>query len=127
MNNFVSKTFGGLSRAYYIRQFLFGLIFCVIFGGAAFSSGKTDQILATVIGCLVLNVLYPYSRFVYESVINYIVGENAFFTEIKLFLIIKLITMAVCWIFSFAIAPIGLIYLYFYHSKQEKETKAEIE
>ncbi|MDG6882163.1 Uncharacterised protein [Phocoenobacter uteri] len=121
MSNFLSKTFGGLSRAYYIRQFLFGLIFCVMLGSGVFSTGKMDQIIASTIGCLVLNILYPYSRFVYESAVNYIMGENAFFTDIKLFLIIKFITMFICWAFSFAIAPIGLAYLYFYHSKQEKE------
>ncbi|EAA7274365.1 hypothetical protein B6G11_01825 [Salmonella enterica] len=32
-------------------------------------------------------------------------------------LMAKVITMCLCWIFSIFIAPVGLAYLYYYHSK----------
>ncbi|HHF2589648.1 TPA: hypothetical protein ACPJUQ_001833, partial [Haemophilus influenzae] len=83
-------------------------------------TGKISILVTNAILGLICLLLYPYSRFVYESIIEYILGDNVFFINAPLMLVTKLITMAICFIFSIFIAPIGLIYLYFYHSKQEK-------
>jgi hypothetical protein len=67
---------------------------------------------------LIINtLLYPYSRFVYEGVIGFIMGENVFFVNAFLVLLTKAITMILCWGFAISIAPVGLAYLYFHHSK----------
>lgn len=122
--SFLSKTLGGLSKAYYTRQFLFGLIFFIFIVAISYNgynhTGKISIIVTNAILGLICLLLYPYSRFVYESIIEYILGDNVFFVNAPLMLVTKLITMAICFIFSIFIAPIGLIYLYFYHSKQEK-------
>ena len=122
--SFLSKTLGGLSKAYYTRQFLFGLIFFILIVAISYNgynyTGKTSILVTNIILGLICLLLYPYSRFVYESIIEYILGDNVFFINAPLMLVTKLITMAICFIFSIFIAPIGLIYLYFYHSKQEK-------
>lgn len=122
--SFLSKTLGGLSKAYYTRQFLFGLIFFIFIVAISYNgynyTGKTSILVTNIILGLICLLLYPYSRFVYESIIEYILGDNVFFVNAPLMLVTKLITMAICFIFSIFIAPIGLIYLYFYHSKQEK-------
>ena len=122
--SFLSKTLGGLSKAYYTRQFLFGLIFFILIVAISYNgynyTGKTSILVTNIILGLICLLLYPYSRFVYESIIEYILGNNVFFVNAPLMLVTKLITMAICFIFSIFIAPIGLIYLYFYHSKQEK-------
>ncbi|WP_118790628.1 hypothetical protein [Haemophilus haemolyticus] len=122
--SFLSKTLGGLSRAYYTRQFLFGLIFFISIVAISYNgynyTGNTPILVKNVILGLICLLLYPYSRFVYESIIEYILGDNVFFVNVPLMLVTKLITMAICFVFSIFIAPIGLIYLYFYHSKQEK-------
>ena len=122
--SFLSKTLGGLSKAYYTRQFLFGLIFFILIVAISYNgynyTGNTSILVKNVILGLICLLLYPYSRFVYESIIEYILGDNLFFVNAPLMLVTKLITMAICFVFSIFIAPIGLIYLYFYHSKQEK-------
>lgn len=122
--SFLSKTFGGLSRSYYIRQFLFGLIFfafLLFIGYDSYTRSGIHSLLAVNIGYgLVCLFLYPYARFVYESIVGYILGENVFLVNAVFLLTAKFITMALCFFFSIFIAPIGLIYLYFYHSKQEK-------
>lgn len=122
--SFLSKTLGGLSKTYYTRQFLFGLIFFIFIVGISYNgynhTGKISILVTNSILGLICLLLYPYSRFVYESIIEYILGDNVFFINAPLMLVTKLITMAICFIFSIFIAPIGLIYLYFYHSKQEK-------
>ena len=122
--SFLSKTLGGLSKAYYTRQFLFGLIFFIFIVAISYNgynhTGKISILVTNTILGLICLLLYPYSRFVYESIIEYILGDNVFFINAPLMLVTKLITIAICFIFSIFIAPIGLIYLYFYHSKQEK-------
>ena len=66
----------------------------------------------------IINVfLYPYSRFVYENVVGFIMGENIFIINFFIMFIVKIFTMLLCWSFAIFIAPVGLIYLYFYHSK----------
>ncbi|APW06193.1 hypothetical protein SEES3845_012215 [Salmonella enterica subsp. enterica serovar Senftenberg str. ATCC 43845] len=48
---------------------------------------------------------------------TFIMGENAFFINAIVMLMAKVITMCLCWIFSIFIAPVGLAYLYYYHSR----------
>ncbi|WP_238529644.1 hypothetical protein [Aggregatibacter actinomycetemcomitans] len=124
MMSFLSKTFGGLSKGYYIRQFLFGLlffIFLIYIGYDHYNRSENYYILATnIVYGLVSLILYPYSRFTYEGIVEYIVGNNIFITDVLFMMTVKLITMAICYFFALFISPIGLIWLYFYYSKQEK-------
>lgn len=119
----ISKTFGGLNKAYYFRHLFFGLIIYIIFEVTMYhaSVGVIDSrfIGVTLVLTLFL-LLYPYSRFVYESIIDYIMGDNVFYVNAILLLFVKIMMMLFCFAFSWAIAPIGLIFLYFYHTKQEK-------
>ncbi len=123
----ISKVVGGLSKQYYIRQFLFGCIFAVLFIYLAvhtYSSNinsSTLQLVISILFAIVYTLLYPYSRFVYESVVGYIMGDNVFFLNIFILMIFKFITMLLCWTFSIFIAPVGMLYLYYYHTKKERE------
>ncbi|MEQ5841054.1 hypothetical protein N0A02_16635 [Paraburkholderia acidicola] len=116
MHPIIKRSFGGLTGAYYVRNFLFGLIFpaMLLF---AFSHGKGDMsmsVRAFLIVFLAVNCfLYPYSRFVYESVVSYVMGRNVFLVNAILMLFVKLVTMFFCWYFAVLIAPVGLAYLGF--------------
>lgn len=81
--------------------------------------GRTSSGIPTALfSLLVVNtLLYPYSRFVYESIMDFIVGDNLFVINAVLMLITKFLTMLLCWSFAVFIAPVGLVYLYFHHSK----------
>jgi len=70
----------------------------------------------SVIFAVVNTLLYPYSRWVYENVIGYIMGNNVFFVNAVLMLIVKIITIVACWSFAMFVAPIGLVYLFFRNS-----------
>lgn len=104
---------------HYFWQFFFGLaIAAFIFfistqGGRSMSAG---MLFFTVVSTL----LYPYSHFVYESVIGFVMGENVFFVNAVFMLFTKFITMAMCWVFAIFVAPIGFAYLYYHHSKAER-------
>lgn len=123
MKEIFSKTFGGLTLSYYIRNLFFGvIIFIVVF---SILSNSKDEALSLGIGNLsfliITTLLYPYSRFVYESIANFIMGNNTFLVNIGLMIIVKFVTIIICWAMAIFIAPIGLIYLYFYHNKNTKE------
>jgi len=115
----VIETFKGLTTTYYIRNFLFGLIFAGLFIFAEIKA--TDTNYGLIIFFIINTLLYPYSRFTYETVINYILGDNIFFTNIVLFVSFKIITMISCWMFAIFISPIGLIIIYFINKNQEKD------
>lgn len=64
--------------------------------------------------------LYPYSRFVYESIVDFIIGNNTFFANAIFMMFVKMTTMLLCFLLAIIIAPIGLLYLYFYHSRNAR-------
>jgi len=119
MHPVIPKTFGGLSTSYYFRQFIFGLIFPLIIYVAT-KDGTHSPPLPILLILPINTLLYPYSRFVYESVMGFLVGENIFVMNAILMLGFKLMSMAFCWTFAIMISPIGLIYLYFHHSKVQR-------
>ncbi len=117
MHPVIAKTFGGLSTSYYFRQFFFGLLFLAFIMFMATRS--TQGISFGMVFVTALNtLLYPYARFVYESIVGFIVGNNTFFVNAFFMLFVKIMTMALCWAGAIFIAPIGLAYLYYHHSKE---------
>jgi F0F1-type ATP synthase assembly protein I len=119
MHPVITKTFGGLSGSYYFRQFIFGLVFPLFIYNLT-SRGGQPLHLPMVLMMVVSALLYPYSRFVYESVVGFIVGENVFFVNAILLLAVKAASMLFCWMGAILIAPLGLAYLYYHHSKPQR-------
>ncbi len=107
------KTFGGLSREYYTRQMFFAAIMAGLLIWMSFARGNPGAIIWIVICAF----LYPYSRFVYESCVHFVVGDNFFIFPAPVLLIAKMLTMGMCFSFAPIVAPIGLLYLYYYHGK----------
>ena len=123
MKSLIEKTLGGLSMQYYIRQFFFGSI--ILAFTYFIATQKTPEISLQdhlpIASLFVLNTfLYPYSRFVYENIMDFIMGNTMFMSSL-ITLVFKVITMYVCWQFSIFIAPVGLAYLYYLHSKRNRE------
>lgn len=119
MHPILLKSFGGLTRRYYFRQLFFGLLFPALFYFAIGTTKHSPPISIPIILMLTVNtLLYPYSRFVYENVMDFIIGENAFSMDAILAMALKITTMTMCWGLAIFIAPIGLVYLYFRHSNR---------
>jgi hypothetical protein len=113
-----AKTLGGLNPSYYFRNFVFGLVM----GGLTLllltHGDPSKPIRLELYASIAINtILYPYSRFVYESVIGFIIGDNIIIGNSIFILMVKSITMYTCWAASIFVAPAGLAYLYFYHSR----------
>ncbi|MBO7369499.1 MAG: hypothetical protein J6U11_00420 [Campylobacter sp.] len=64
-------------------------------------------------------LLYPYARFVYESIVNFIMDDNVFFINAFILLAWKFMVMMMLFLFAIFIAPIGLLYLWYYHNKNK--------
>jgi cellulose synthase/poly-beta-1,6-N-acetylglucosamine synthase-like glycosyltransferase len=112
MNEIFAKTFGGLTRQYLVRQYFFG----IVLGGFALMahmSAPGGWTFNGVFSSFLFTALYPYSRFVYESVVEFIVGDNMFWGNAFLMLSVKLVTMLMCFVAAPLLAPLGLAYLYF--------------
>lgn len=62
----------------------------------------------------------PFSRFAYESIVEFVMGNNVIISNALLFLTYKYISYAILLCFSFVIAPIGMIILFFYNKHQFK-------
>lgn len=118
MHPMVEKTFGGLSRAYYCRQLFFGLLFPIMVLTMASASHRPTSLSFSMLTLLTVNtLLYPYARFVYEGIVGFLLGDNVLFVNAFLMLLVKFITMSICWAGAIFIAPVGLLYLYFHHSR----------
>lgn len=116
MQQILRKTFGGLSAQYYGRHLFFAALFAALIIYVSLNGEEPVQL--SMIALLVINtLLYPYSRFVYESAVRFIMGNNIFFVNAIFMMITKLMTMLLCWSLAIFIAPIGLAYLYYHHSK----------
>jgi hypothetical protein len=113
----IDKTLGGLSRAYYFRQFFFGLLFVALIVMMMFSQNGPGMSLGMAVMIVINALLYPYSRFVYESIVRFIMGENIFVVNALLMLAVKFMMMSLCFSAAIFIAPFGLVYLYYHHSK----------
>jgi hypothetical protein len=116
MHPVIQKTFGGLSTPYYFRQLFFSVIIAAFFIFICTQGGRSIP-LRSLFFIIVSTVLYPYSRFVYESIAGFIMGNNVFFVNAFLLLAAKFITMLICWTCALFVAPVGLLYLYFHHSR----------
>lgn len=126
MHPILRKTLGGLSAAYYGRQFVFGLAISALILFIQTRDLQAHPLEWGLVALLVINtVLYPYARFVYESIVGFIMGNNIFWVNALFMLFVKLITMAICWSFAIFIAPVGLAYLYYYHTKAESRARSE--
>ncbi len=119
LKDILRKTVGGLDTAYYFRHFFFGLLLSAMLLYPMFTGENATINVGFLTMVLISLFFYPYSRFVYESIVGFIFGENAFLVDGILFLFVKLITMAICFVLAPYIAIIGFIYLYYYHTKHK--------
>lgn len=99
--------FGGISKAYYLRQLMFsGLLTALIFW-------VSPTIKWWFVGYIGMALIYPYSRLAYDTVVGFVFGNNVLIFSAAPWLIVKLVTLVLCYTFSYLMAPIGLVMLYY--------------
>lgn len=113
------KTFGGITAAYYFRHFIFGLILPAPVYFSLRDNLYPPPFLWTCTFIAVNTLLYPYSRLLYEVIVDFVLGRSVFYINAGVALFFKLLTMYFCWLFAMFIAPLGLLYIYIIHSRSE--------
>ncbi len=115
INPILRKTFGGLSLDYYFRHLIFSLFLTILF------IFLVEEYSIELFAFSFFNTfLYPYSRFAYRSSINHLSGNQGLIINPFLILVIKFFTMLLCWSLALFIAPMGLLFLFLYHTQQAK-------
>lgn len=77
-------------------------------------------------GVFVNTMLYPYARFLYERITNYIVGNNNFITTPLALLYRKAVSMVICWCLAIVMAPAGMLCLWYLHTRREREAGQQL-
>jgi len=123
MHPVLAKTLGGLSRAYYFRQFVFGmaLFALMLVLGSKFGEDWGAIPLSVLMVFAVYTVLYPYSRFVYDSVVGFVMGNTVIVMPLPVLLLVKFFGMLLCFMLAPIIAPVGLAWLYWHHSRAPRQ------
>ena len=124
MKETIVNVFKGLTPQYYFRQLFFGaliaglMILMISQGGEPLS-----EYFGFFVFCGINTLLYPYARFAYETIVEFIVGNNIFFTDSLIFIMAKFLTISLCWGFAIFIAPVGLLFIYFYQKKPQERDR----
>lgn len=118
MNRIIARSFGGLRGEFYLRQLVFGVaIAAVMFWMKTLGRPATSSLLIVL---TVNALLYPYARFVWISICDFILGETVLYLPAAIVLFAKLVTMFFCFTLAVLIAPLGLLYLYLSHDRRAR-------
>ena len=108
----------GLRKEYLIRQYFFGLGMAAVAVWFVLTFNKNSEHLLLIFGFFVLNtLLYPYARYAYEMILEWILGRNVFLFEAWFFVLGKAILMFLCWWFAIFLAPVGFFLIWMHQKK----------
>ena len=107
MKGKIFNAFGGVDVKYYLRHLFFGSLIAV-FLGVIISESKDVLTFWMIFYGAINTLLYPYSRMIYEIIVNFIMGDNEIWLDLRMMLAIKTIGMAFCWFLAIPITPIAL-------------------
>lgn len=124
MRKFIATIYGTLSLSYLIKQYVFGSIMYALM---LYANGANPIHKTGVFICLTLSlVLYPFAMFVYDSIVDTLLGN--WIVPVPAVLLLIWLPVKIVLIFAFAvlIAPIGMLYIYIvgrrnYTQQQESE------
>lgn len=125
MNSIIRKTVFGLTKAYHIRQTVFGSAVAGLLILVA-NSFSTTPSPGFYVALGVLVALYPYARFAYESTVDFIIGDTIILLPLMFMALWKYLTITMCFALSPVLAPIGMVMLYFINHSAEKESLAQL-
>lgn len=106
------KTIFGINSRAYIRQLLCAiLIFIAIYAFISLPILNIDANSPELLISFTINtVLYPFARYTYEAILDYIIGSKTeLWISMKLLIIEKTVSLIFCWALAIVLVMIGLI------------------
>lgn len=133
MKDILRKSFGGIDRSYYIRNVFRAYFFMSLIMGLSVAMAPALARPTTLVMVLVFPLLYPYGRFVVDSVL-----ETLFGTSSSTIVVLHPIWMVIMFglkamwfnmvlFLTPLIAPVGLTWLYFHHTAAERKGRSDDE
>lgn len=119
----------GLLPSYYWRHFILiawipALIYYLLI--AANKDVSIPDVLPNIIIYAISWILYPFARFAYEAVVEFIMGHSVIlFQNVIGMLICKMFMSLIIYCFAILIAPKGFIILFFMNKKAYNNALAE--
>lgn len=120
-HKFIVRT---MSVAYLIRAYIFGGILAgAVIWFFEYNMQGDQAVAAHIISAyfFVSFLLYPFTRYMYESVVGYVLGGMVIIANLKDMFMTKVFTMLLCLVFSIFLFPIFLLILYFYYLAKSKD------
>ncbi|UXN04967.1 MULTISPECIES: hypothetical protein [unclassified Bartonella] len=117
---FVSKLFKSIDAAYLVRSYVIGAIWAAIFISMVFVLNKSGSmpiygIITMIVVYLINFLLFPFAKFVWDSIKDLFLGNYSFKFSFLLWLGLvvpaKIIVNMLLFSAAILIAPIGIIYL----------------
>ena len=110
MRKFPTTIYGTLSLSYLIKQYVFGGIMyaLMLYANGASPIHKTGVFIFLTLSL----VLYPFAMFVYDSIVDTLIGNWIVPVPAVLLLIWLPIKIVLIFMFAVLIAPIVMLYLY---------------
>ncbi len=118
MKQAILSAFRGLDKSYLVKQYTTGILVCVIYALIVRKYGQGLG-LYTLLAFSINTLLYPYSRYLFESLVRFVFGHTRFDTGSGILIALKLLSIVFCWSSALFIAPFGLCLVFvwsFVHS-----------
>lgn len=125
MKQAIINALGGLDKSYLIKQYAIGLIVCIVYGAIASKYGRGLG-LYTLLTFTINTLLYPYSRYLFESLIKLFFGDTRFDKNSGALKILTLLSIIFCWSTALLLAPLSLLYIHFTgHKVDDKKNQLQ--
>lgn len=125
--NLVRRIFSGVNVSYIVRAYVIGLVFLSLFSFLFFSGVNKNlsyfDIVMLVLLLSVNTILFPFSKLVWDEVMNMVLGRNVIFVNALFLFGAKILINATLWVFAIFVAPIGLIYIWFRTRESEEDVE----
>lgn len=99
--------FRSLDRSWLLRHYVYVIAFLIVL----YMTKYYDPGMFAFF--VVSGIFYPFAMFIYESIFNFLIGENAFMLPLQFTLILKFLRFWLVLGFAIPIGTIGLAYLYY--------------
>lgn len=113
----VKNIFRALDTGWLIRHYIFAIAFITYF---LYSNGQNgDNSAFLTIFMIISALLYPFAMFIYESIVDLILGDNVWILPGLLLLVWKIVRFLFILFLSLPIGIIGFIVLYFKVNREQ--------
>lgn len=122
--SFLDVIFGSVKTSYLLKHYAFAFVLVVAILYSTFSQGFNNVInnFGLLIIVIISFVLYPFAMYVYNSLVQTILGDKTYFKEGALHFLLRILWIIVrgCIIFALTIfiAPLGMLYLWIKNRKK---------